>query len=226
MLLRRGHQVAAVARNIDRLATLASDLDHPTALLLLPGSVGNDTDAGNLRDAIGKAFGEIDAVVVSINSPRHPRSLRSHTTDELAAVIGSDLLSHYAAARAFVPALVAGGVFLGIGGGSADFVLEGGAQLSVAQAGLRMMYRGLAHEFAAQPIAVRQLIVASVVNGASTRDHADPLWVTAAEIGERVAAIVEAPGDYPEPIWRIGRRDGHGHPTFAAEAPTRVQGFR
>jgi hypothetical protein len=87
------------------------------------------------------------------------------------------------------------------------------------------MYRGLAAELASNPVQVRELIIASIVNGASTRDRADPEWVTDAEIGEQAAAIVENPLAFPDPIWRIARRDGTGRPVFGAEPPVRIQGF-
>ena len=166
----------------------------------------------------------LDAVAVSVNGPRVTAPILSHTSEELAGLVTQDIVTHYTAARAFIPILPETGVFLGIGGGSADFILEDGAHLSAAQAGLRMLYRGLALE--TPNVHVKELTVASVVNSPATRAVAHELWVTDLEIGEHVARIIENPGDFPNPIWRLTRRDGSGLPGFAADSPTRVQGFK
>jgi NAD(P)-dependent dehydrogenase (short-subunit alcohol dehydrogenase family) len=226
VLLRRGHHVAAAARNSARLAKLLDELRHPDKLHAVSGSLDSDERAAALLDGVRKIFSSIDAVVVSVNTPRRPAPLLTRTSDSLTALIRGDLVVHYTAARAFIPVLNPGGVLIGIGGGSADFILREGVPQSIGQAGLRMLYRGLAHELAEAPVEVRQLIIASVVNGRSTRDGADPQWVTDVEIGEQVAAVLEEPGAFPGPILRIARRDEGGRPVFSAEAPTRVQGFR
>lgn len=230
-LLRRGHHVAAAARNSARLAALLAELHHPDNLHAVSGSLDSDEGAAALLGGVRALFRSIDAVVVSVNTPRRPAPLLTQTSDSLTALIRGDLVVHYTAARAFIPALHPGGVLIGIGGGSADFILHEGVPQSIGQAGLRMLYRGLAHELADARVAdtqvqVRQLIIASIVNGKSTRDGADPQWVTDAEIGEQVAAVLEEPGAFPGPILRIARRDDAGRPVFSTEAPTRVQGFR
>lgn len=227
VLLRHGHGVVAVGRQPEKLARLAETLDNPARLCTLAGSVASDAEAEALRAALVAGHPPIDGIVVSVNAPRAPAPLLSHGSDTLAAVLRTDVLTHYAAAKALVPVLARGGSFIGIGGGSADFVLEGGIALSVAQAALRMLYRGLAHEFRTREVYVRELIVASVVNSASTRAFADPHWVTETDIGEQVARMFAAPDEYTEPIWRIARRPGpDAPPTVLAEPPTRVQGFR
>ncbi|MDT3671263.1 MAG: SDR family oxidoreductase [Aromatoleum sp.] len=227
VLLRHGHSVVAVGRQPQKLARLAETLGHPPRLRTLAGSVGSDAEAEALRAALVAGHAPVDGVVVSVNAPRSPAPLLSHGSDTLAAVLGTDMLTHYAAAKALVPLLAPGGSFIGIGGGSADFVLEGGIALSVAQAGLRMLYRGLAHEFRTRQVHVHELIVASVVDSASTRHFADPHWVSDIDIGEQIARMFATPEAYADPIWRIARRPRpDAAPEVSAEAPTRVQGFR
>jgi NAD(P)-dependent dehydrogenase (short-subunit alcohol dehydrogenase family) len=200
-LLARGHHVTAIARSHAKLTNLAQSLGNPTNLTLVTGSLESDSTAA----ALVQSLPPLDAVAVSVNGPRVTAPI-------------------YTAARAFIPILPETGVFLGIGGGSADFILEDGAHLSAAQAGLRMLYRGLALE--TPNVHVKELTVASVVNSPATRAVAHELWVTDLEIGEHVARIIENPGDFPNPIWRLTRRDGSGLPGFAADSPTRVQGFK
>lgn len=225
-LLHAGHDVVAIARNPDRLAALAAEFGSPAALTTCAGSLAGDADVTLLRDALLARPGGVTNIVVSVNGARIISPLFDHDSDSFAQMLRNDLVSHYTAIRALLPILPAGGVYLGIGGGSADFILEGGAYMSVAQAGLRMMYRALAHELRDRPATLRQLIVASVVNGATTRAFADPAWVTDREIGDQVAAMLADPAAFPDPVWRIARRDESGSPVVTPEGQARTQGFR
>ncbi len=225
-LLSAGQQVAGVARNAQRLAALAAKLGASPRFHGIAGSLASDASAATTLRTVQSKLARLDAVVVTVNTPRQPAPLTSYASEQFAALIGGDLVTHFTAARCFVPALAAGGIYVGIGGGSCDFVLHDGVPQSVAQAGLRMLYRGLAHEYRDQEVHIRELIIASVVNGVSTRAFADPSWVTEQEIGAQVTAIIERPTAFPGPILRIARRDASGQPVFSAEAPSRVQGFQ
>lgn len=204
-LLARGHLVLAVARNATKLGALCDSLgsDH---LVPIAGSVGTEAQARRLLADVRAHATSIDAVVVSINSPRRwGTKLLDLASDDLSSVLSADVVSHFTTARTFIPAIRPGGTYVGIGGGTADFVLPDGAHMSVAQAGLRMMYRALAAELT-HPVQLRELIVASVVNGPSTRDVAQPHWVTDDEIGAHVATLVDEPQRYAAPLLRLSRR--------------------
>ena len=226
VLLNQGFKVAAIGQNASRLAGLATEFGDPANLRTITGSLKTDASAQILLESIRGIFPRIDGVVVSVNGPRMAADVLSHSSDEFAALIAQDLVTHFTAARCFIPAIAAGGVYLAIGGGSADFILEGGVHLSAAQAGLRMLYRGIAHELDGQPITLKELTIASVVNSISTRSNAHPLWVTETEVGEQVAAMLTDPAAFPGTVWRMTRRDTSGHPGLSGEAPTRVQGFQ
>ena len=213
-LAARGHHVVASARNAAALATLAGP-----RIETVPGSVATDDEAAALAERVGSVSG----VIVSVNSARRSAPLLSYSTEALAERISGDLLAHFTAARTFLPRLPRDGVLLGIGGGSADFILEGGVYMSMAQAALRMMYRGLAHENETPHI--RQLTVASVVNSPATREGADPAWVTDAEISEQAAAMVERPDAFPGTVWRIARRDESGRPVISVDGATDARGL-
>ena len=222
-LLARGHRVIAVARNPARLAALVGR--HAAALLHpLQGSFETDEAAEQARDAILAMAPVLYAAILSVNGERVQLDTLSQTTQAYAALLAADLLTHFTAARALLPALAKGGVLLGIGGGSADFILDRGTHMSVAQAGLRMLYRGLAHEHPAANI--RELLVASVVNSPATSAAVHPSWPTDLEIGAHVAAIIEDPEAFPGPILRMSRRGPDGLPALSADPPTRVQGLR
>jgi hypothetical protein len=89
-----------------------------------------------------------------------------------------------------------------------------------------MPHRGPGHEFREPPAAIREPVIASIVNGAAIRDRAGPPWVTDKEVGERVVAILNKPRSFPDPILRIARWSGCAWPVFSSEASARVQGLR
>ncbi len=213
--LNAGRHVIATARSSNSLDALRDRLSAPERLSYLVGAIGSDEDTEALADNAG----DISDVIVAVNGQRRPSLLADIDTDTMTSLIKGDLLSHYAAVRCFLPRLPEDGCFIGIGGGSADFILDGGVYMSMAQAALRVMYRGYAHERQHDSPALRELIVASVVAG---RPHEpgdiDPLWVTPLEIGQQVVNMVERTQDYPGAIWRISRRDESGRPVITSES--------
>lgn len=213
VLLHSGHKVIASSRRQSALEELAASLSTPGALRLQAGSVESDECAEKLAGTVG----DVGAVIVSVNFPRKSVPLIDLESDELSERVNADLITHFAAARTFLPRLPKNGVYIGIGGGSADFILTGGIYMSMAQAALRMMYRGLAAELGASAPHLKELIVASVVNSRSTREGADPAWVTDEEIGALVEKICDNPENYPGAVWRIARRDETGVPIISRE---------
>ncbi|QQN75314.1 NAD(P)H-binding protein [Croceicoccus sp. YJ47] len=214
-LLAAGHDAVGSARGQAGLDALITRLGHPARLTTVRGSLASVASALALADAVGP----VDAVIVAVNAMRAPSRLDTLTPEALAHHMHADVLTHFIAVRVFLPLLPKHGCFLGIGGGAADFILEGGAHVSMAQAALRQMYRGLAFERQTDAPALRELIVASVVAG---RNHAiqDGAWVTADELGARVTEIVADPAAFAGTIWRIARRDASGHPRFTHEEGT------
>lgn len=186
--LARGCDVTAVARSSDGLAQL--NALHP-GLRTATGSVADD-------DAAAELAGKLDvtpqtAVVVAVSLPWAPRAVLDTEYSEASRYWQSYLGAHLAAAKAFLPALGAGGLFVGVGGGMADFAAAGSAVISMSQAAQRMLYRTLALEVGDTGPAVRELMVVSKVHGHSNRSSAGTGWLTDAQIGERLADIIEDP---------------------------------
>lgn len=212
-LLASGRRVVGAGRSRTGLDALAARLGHPDALSCITGSLEGDAAA----EALAVSAGGISAVVVSVNSLREPSRLAEIDSTAMGELLKGDLLSHYAGIRCFLPRLPADGAFIGIGGGSADFILDGGVYMSMAQAALRNLYRGHAHERGEDRPALRELIVASVIAGRKHGDNVDPRWVTPLEVGEQVVAMIESPDKFSGPIWRISRRDASGRPVVSSE---------
>ncbi len=127
-------------------------------------------------------------------------------------VLNDNLISHFAAAKTFIPVLAPGGTYLSIGGGTADFIMPGMGQLSIGQAALRMMIRAIAGDHRGAATHVHELIIASMVNGEKRRAVAAPDWLTEIEVGEHVATIIADPASFPGPILTLKSRDQVGRP--------------
>jgi NAD(P)-dependent dehydrogenase (short-subunit alcohol dehydrogenase family) len=214
VLVRGGYRVIAASRNEERLRGLAQSLGLPAGLRTVTGSVESEATAAALLAAVREGGESLDAVVASVNAPmRSSVPLFERSADDLSHVLRQNLITHFVAAKTFVPAIAKGGVYMSIGGGLADMVRPGFGHHSMVQAALRMMLRTLATELNGQPVAVRELIIASMVNGESRRSVAQPEWVTDIDIGEHVRAILERPHEFPDMIQTLSSREQVGRST-------------
>lgn len=207
--LAAGWNVAAVSRRADALDNLARDINEP-GLLVTVGSVATEHDAVTVADDVGLQPG--DCVVVSVHSPWRQRPLSETSSAEMSALISANLAPHVAAARAFLPRMGPDAVFLGIGGGMADWVPRGLAPLACAQAAIRNFYRGLDQERPGGAPAVRELLIRSMVNGHSARDRAKSGWITDRQVGAAACAVLTNPARYPGPVVTVPALDQRGAP--------------
>ena len=202
--LRRRWDVTAVGRDRDRMARLETELASP-GLAVVVGSVSTEADAARLVADV--PVGDLDGVVTAVNGPRVRRPMREWTEEDLAGLLRADLIPHFVAAKVFAGALTPGSVYLGVGGGMADFVLSGNGHNSMTQAAQRMMFRSLAHELPADGVLVRELVVASMINGRSSHSHARSDWLTATEVAAKACDVVADPAEHNGPIITMRRRD-------------------
>jgi NAD(P)-dependent dehydrogenase (short-subunit alcohol dehydrogenase family) len=211
--LSSGRRVIAAGRNGDRLERLAARCPGEP-LFWVVGDIATEGGAAALWEAAAAKAGGIDAVVISVNAPNRLKSLMDWSAADLSAVLSGNLLVHFIAAKVFVPRLPESGILIGIGGGTADFIIPKMAYVSVSQAAQRMMYRGFARErqTGAQ---IRELMIVSMVNGESSRETAKPDWVTDVDVGRHVCAILDAPTTFPGPVLQLKSREQVGRP----EAP-------
>lgn len=211
--LQSGWWVVAAGRNADKLARLGHE-GHPDRLARVTGDLADEPAALTLWNGANAAFGRVDAVVISVNAPSRVERLSAWSAEELAATLAANVLTHFVAATTFLPRLAEAGMLIGIGGGTADFIFPGMAHVSMGQAALRMLYRGLDKERkgGAQ---LRELMIVSMVAGESNRDSAPPEWVTDMDVGRHVCAILDAPERFPKPIQMLRSREQVGHPEAA-----------
>ena len=175
------------------------------------GDVGDEASAAALWDAAIKPFGGVDHVVVSVNVPVKQRPLVEFTGAELTDVIVGNTITHFIAGKTFQPRMPAHGVLIGIGGGTADFIFPQQAHISMGQAAVRMMYRGLAKE-AKDGAQVHELMIISMVASEATKDIAQPDWITNLEVGQHICAILDAPEKFPKPVLHLRSKAQVGLP--------------
>lgn len=202
-----GFRVVASGRDGDRLAEIYGGSDIATVI----GDVASGQGAKALWDAAQVPFGGIDAVIVTVNAPNAGKPLQAFSAGELAGIFADNVLTHFNACTAMIPHLARDQMLIGIGGGTADFILPNMAQLSMMQAAQRMLYKGLAKENRNGPH-IRELMLISMINGARKRTVAEPHWVLDTEVGDHICAIINDPAAFPGPILRLESREQIGLP--------------
>jgi NAD(P)-dependent dehydrogenase (short-subunit alcohol dehydrogenase family) len=197
-LARDGHTVLAVGRNQDAIARITA---RAPAIRTLRGDVGSDEGAERTAGAALDALGHVDLVVASLNPPRATLRISERPTAELAEYLEASLLTHVRAAKAFVPRIAPGGAHVAVGGAASDFVWPEHGHISVNGAAQRMLFRVLAHEYQARPVALREYVISAVVH-----DGTGTQGVSAATIGDDFARLAALPGFGPEAVTRFPAR--------------------
>lgn len=206
----QGFRVVAGDRNAERL----TQYDDGSGIAAVVGELGSIEEAITLWEAAQEPFGGIDAVAIAVNAPNAVKPLMEWTSFEMANVYATNLLTHFHAIKAMLPRLPADGMLIGIGGGTADFILPDMAQLSMLQAAQRMMYRGFAKERRGGAN-IRELMLISMINGERKRHIAEPHWVMDTEVGDHVCAIISDPETFVGPVLRLESREQVGKPESA-----------
>lgn len=215
--LAAGWNIVAAGRDLGRLEAMAAC--HPAVpLACIVGDIADEAGALRLWDAASAAFGGIDAAVVSVNALDRVQLLAEWQSEDISRFLADNLVTHFVAAKTFLPRLPASGMLIGVGGGTADVIFRGMAPMSMAQAALRMLYRALAKERAGGA-ELRELMIVSMVAGASNRGNARPEWVTAEEVGRHVCAVLADPHAFAGPVLhlRSSAQVGHPEPEMMAE---------
>jgi NAD(P)-dependent dehydrogenase (short-subunit alcohol dehydrogenase family) len=210
-LLADGYQVIAVGRTQGKLDALRSDFPADAKMQAVVGSVA-DEETGKAAAERVLAFGVPQVVVTTVNGDTTPKPVFDLSTTEVGAALRDNVLTHYAAAKSFIPIIPTGGVYLGVGGGMADLIFPGMVALSMGQAALRNFYRFLAKDPACQNIHVRELMLYSIIAGKSNAGAVEPTWITDDEVGKHVSAILSNLDAFEGPILTVKSRKQIGLP--------------
>ena len=216
-LLGAGHRVVGASRNLVNLEALKKRLAHHGSLDLVPGSVASVSEARDLLDKVKRLVGKLDCVITTVNQKTGKKPLIERDPEDLKKHLEANLIPHFIAAQIFIDAIEAGGMYLSIGGGMADFIVPGNGLGAVAQAAQRNMFRMISREARGGPVLIRELLLYSHITGESNRVGADPAWFTDIECGRHVLAIMSDPDKFPGPILGLKAKEQVGQPEPQAE---------
>jgi NAD(P)-dependent dehydrogenase (short-subunit alcohol dehydrogenase family) len=197
-LLDACYPVIAVGRDAGRLEALRQGRTQTDQLKLLQGSVAEDADAAALATAVRRLRQPLAAVVVSIMGPFERGRLLEQSPGFLERKLAEDVLPQWHAARHLLPLLAEGGrgaPYLVIGGPCVDTPWAGYGHLSICAAAQRLLVQALRLETADMPVRVQQLAVGSPVRTTRNSRCACPEWPDARDVGRRVVALIEHPGN-------------------------------
>src|SRR5438105_1137320 len=146
--LEEGAFVIVPSRSPERLQGLRQLLG-PLAnerLVTVPANTGTVAGAEALRGQILAKMGRLDAVVASLGGWWQGPKLVETSVEELGKVLSDNLLSHFIAARTFIPALARspGSTYTFIAGLAAEVPSAGSGPVSMAMAGQQVLQRVLA----------------------------------------------------------------------------------
>lgn len=205
------YNVLAVGRSQPKLEELKVALRCGDRLRTVAGSVADEYDAETLVAKV-KAIADPDVVITTVGGALEVRSIFDQSTRDIASALEANVLTHYAAAKAFIPNMKPGSVYIGIGGGMADHIFPGMVSMSMSQAALRNFYLHLAGDPACSQIHVRELMLYSVINGSSRRGPVDERWITDGDVGRHVISILSDLAVFDGPILTLKSRKQVGLP--------------
>lgn len=117
--LGRGWQLTGVDQDDSRSGVLAEEQGGAKTV------VGSVADADQAADSAARLdLSSVDAVVVAVNVPWAPTPVLSTTWEQVQAHLDPYLRLHYTATTTLVPAMRAGAVLLGMGGGKVNRVVR------------------------------------------------------------------------------------------------------
>ena len=177
-----GNRVLAVGRNQATLDALQTRFPNVRPLV---ADIGSDAGAQAAAAAAIAALGTIDVVITSVNPPRGQMKLRNTTAAQFSEFLNQTIISHFAAARAFLPVIAEAGVYIAVGGGSADFVWPNFGHISTAQAAQRMLLNVLAAEYTDLKVAVRNYMITAMVHDGVSKEG-----ISAHQVGDNIRALL------------------------------------
>jgi len=205
-LVARKYRVVAVARNAERLKTLAARIDDPDHLSIVPGSVASEAQADQLTRAIRGEGHPVTAVISALRGPVESGRLLSRSATEFAQAFESDVVAPFIAAKHFLPLLAEagpGGLYLLLGGPMASCAWSGYGHLSVAASALQMLTHVIREEAKELPVTVQELQIGTPVRSEANADCSCPDWIGADQVARHVVTLVER-RDSAIPIVQLG----------------------
>ena len=192
--LEEGAFVIVPSRSAERLQGLRKLLGAAAneRLVTVPANTGTVAGAEALRDQILQRMKRLDAVVASLGGFREGGPLVETPLEEFGKVLNDNLVSHFVAARTFIPALRPGATYTFIAGLAGELPQPRTGPVAVAMAGQQALQRVLAEELRDSGVRINELLVKSVQSRA--RGEPGPETLTAEEVGAFAALLASAGG--------------------------------
>ncbi len=192
--LDEGAFVIVPSRSQERLQGLRKVLGTAATerLVTVPANTGTIAGAEALRDQILSRMKRLDAVVASLGGFREGARIVDTPLEEFGKVLSDNLLSHFIAAKTFIPALAPGATYTFIAGLAGEVPQPRTGPIAVAMAGQQVLQRVLAEEMRDSGIRINELLVKSVLSRA--RGEPGPETLTAEEVGQFAAKLASAEG--------------------------------
>jgi NAD(P)-dependent dehydrogenase (short-subunit alcohol dehydrogenase family) len=173
-LLERGATVGVPSRSPAKLEELRPEVDGAGVdrLHLFQGDLGDERDAERLARRITAEIGEPDGVLAAMGDFVTAPSLLDARADDLRRAFEAYLLSHFIAARTFLPQLQrSGGTYVLLQGPLAFEPHPGlGTDLiSIATAGQHMLFRSLAQQAGQSRARVVELVIHALIRDRRTQ---------------------------------------------------------
>src|SRR5712691_6376766 len=139
--LEEGAFVIVPSRSAERLDGLRKLVGGGDRLVTVPANVGSPQGAEALKTQILTKMSRLDAVVASLGGWWEGAKLIDLSIDELGKVLNDNLISHFVAAKAFLPALARfpGSTYTMIAGLAGEIPVAGSGPVSVAAAAQQAM---------------------------------------------------------------------------------------
>lgn len=205
-----GWAVTAVGRDEHKLASLAKELSGQVTIVV--GTVADDEAAIGAASQVAARSGPFDAIITAVNRPVSSQAALDMRGETLIDFFRENVVTHHAAAKAFLPLLAKGGRYIGIGGGMADFTVPGLVGVSMCQAAQRNLFRFLAQESEESGVQVVELMLYSHIVDPADDGTADPRGIRADEVGAHILAILQQPEVFNGPILTLKSRKQVGLP--------------
>ncbi len=197
-LLEAGSPVLGVARDAERLASLAERFADEPGLELLQGSVADEEQAAHLAHRLRLLGRPLRAVVACIAGPLQSGRLLDRSIDDLRRKFELDVLPHLAAARHLLPLLaesearsdVEPARYLLVGATGAERGWAGYGEASVAAAAQAMLAKVLHEEAAPLGVRVQMLSLDHPVCNPDDADRNCPRWPSALTVGRRAVSLL------------------------------------
>lgn len=201
-----GATVLVPSRSAARLDALRGRLDPAVAgrLVTVAADIGSPDGATAIAER-AEAAGPVEAVVAAIGGWYQGPPVIATDWATWQRVTHDILHTHFLAARALLPAMVARGrgTYVLINGFSAEEPYPGAGPVSVGAAGQQMLARMLMVELAESGVQVSQLVLGPVLSRSRTRGR--PEWISADDVGDVCVGLAD--GRRAAGLHRVMTRD-------------------